>query len=207
MGAIVGDAMGDPRQYGLDAAAAAAFCALLWPRLKSKDAFAIAVLAALIAVLVAPHAPAGVPVLVAACTALLAGLSRRVHHDPPGPHEWPDQAGPRIGGSRDVVMSTWTALLLACGLAFVLKYLGYVVPASWLDGERTTRITSALPIALLAALVGVQTLTSGTGSITLDSRAAAVAVAIVALLLRAPFIVVVILGAAVAAGLRLLGLP
>jgi branched-subunit amino acid transport protein len=104
-------------------------------------------------------------------------------------------------------MSTWTALLLACGLAFVLKYLGYVVPASWLDGERTTRITSALPIALLAALVGVQTLTSGTGSITLDSRAAAVAVAIVALLLRAPFIVVVILGAAVAAGLRLLGLP
>lgn len=104
-------------------------------------------------------------------------------------------------------MSTWTALLIACGLAFVLKYLGYVVPASWLDGERTTRITSALPIALLAALVGVQTLTSGTGSITLDSRAAAVAVAIVALLLRAPFIVVVILGAAVAAGLRLLGLP
>jgi branched-subunit amino acid transport protein len=104
-------------------------------------------------------------------------------------------------------MSTWTALLLACGLAFVLKYLGYVVPASWLDGERTTRITSALPIALLAALVGVQTLTSSTGSITLDSRAVAVGVAIVALLLRAPFIVVVILGAAVAAGLRLLGLP
>lgn len=104
-------------------------------------------------------------------------------------------------------MSTWTALLAACGLAFALKYLGYVVPASWLSGERTTRITSALPIALLAALVGVQTLTSGTGSITLDSRAAAVAVAIVALLLRAPFIVVVVLGAAVAAGLRLLGLP
>ncbi len=104
-------------------------------------------------------------------------------------------------------MSTWTALLVASGLAFVLKYLGYVVPASWLDGERTTRITSALPIALLAALVGVQTLTSGTGAITLDSRAAAVGVAIVALLLRAPFILVVVLAAAVAAGLRLLGLP
>jgi hypothetical protein len=104
-------------------------------------------------------------------------------------------------------VSTWTALLIACGLAFVLKLLGYVVPATWLDGARTTRITSALPIALLAALVGVQTLTSGSGAITLDSRAAAVGVAIVALLLRAPFIVVVILGAAVAAGLRLLGLP
>ena len=104
-------------------------------------------------------------------------------------------------------MSTWTALLIAGGLAFVLKFLGYVVPASWLDGERTTRVTSALPIALLAALVGVQTLTSGSGTTALDSRAAAVGVAIVALLLRAPFIVVVILAAAVAAGLRLLGLP
>jgi hypothetical protein len=104
-------------------------------------------------------------------------------------------------------MSTWTALLIACGLAFVLKFLGYVVPASWLDGERTSRVTAALPIALLAALVGVQTLTSSAGTVTLDSRAAAVGVAMVALLLRAPFIVVVILGAAVAAGLRLLGLP
>ena len=91
VGAVVGDAMGDPRRYGLDAAAAAAFCALLWPRLKSKDAVAIAALAALIAVLVAPHAPAGVPVLVAACTALLAGLWQRAHHDPPPPHRWPDQ--------------------------------------------------------------------------------------------------------------------
>lgn len=92
VGAIVGDAMGDPRRYGLDAAAAAAFCALLWPRLKSKDAVAIAALAAVIAVLVAPHAPAGVPVLVAACTALLAGVWRRAHHDPPPPHQWPHDA-------------------------------------------------------------------------------------------------------------------
>ena len=94
VGAVVGDAMGDPRQYGLDAAAAAAFCALLWPRLKSKDAVAIAVLAAVIAVFVAPHAPAGVPVLIAACTALLAGVWRRAHHDPPPPHRWPDLDSP-----------------------------------------------------------------------------------------------------------------
>ncbi len=90
VGAVVGDAMGDPRRYGLDAAAAAAFCALLWPRLKSRDAFAIAALAAVIAVLVAPHAPAGVPVLVAAATALLAGWSNRAHRDPAPPHQWPD---------------------------------------------------------------------------------------------------------------------
>jgi len=90
VGALVGDALGDPRAYGLDAAAAAAFCALLWPRLKSADAFAIAALAALIAVLVAPHAPAGVPVLVAALAALLAGVWPRAHHDPPPPHRWGD---------------------------------------------------------------------------------------------------------------------
>ena len=94
VGAVVGDAMGDPRRYGLDAAAAAAFCALLWPRLKSRDAFAIAALAAVVAVLVAPHAPAGVPVLVAACTALLAGWSNRAHHDPAPPHQWPDTTRP-----------------------------------------------------------------------------------------------------------------
>jgi hypothetical protein len=104
-------------------------------------------------------------------------------------------------------MSTWTAVLLASALAFALKYAGHLVPASWLDGERTTRVTSALPIALLAALVGVQTLTSSSGAVVVDSRAAAVGVAVVALVLRAPFIVVVVLAAAVASGLRLLGLP
>ena len=99
VGAVVGDAMGDPRRYGLDAAAAAAFCALLWPRLKSKDAFAIAALAALVAVLVAPHAPAGVPVLVAAGTALLAGVWQRAHHDPPPPHVWPDESAEPTGSA------------------------------------------------------------------------------------------------------------
>ena len=83
------------RSYGLDAAAAAAFCALLWPRLKSADAFAIAASAAVVAVLLAPHAPPGVPVLVAASAALLAGLWRRAHHDPPAPHVWDTGTGGR----------------------------------------------------------------------------------------------------------------
>jgi predicted branched-subunit amino acid permease len=74
LGAIVGDALGDPKQYGLDAAAPAAFCALLWPRLKSGDARAVAVVAAVIALVVAPHAPAGIPVLVAAFAAIVAGV-------------------------------------------------------------------------------------------------------------------------------------
>jgi predicted branched-subunit amino acid permease len=74
LGAIVGNALGDPRQYGLDAAAPAAFCALLWPRLKHGDARAVAAVAAVIALMVAPHAPAGVPVLVAAVAAIVAGV-------------------------------------------------------------------------------------------------------------------------------------
>ena len=95
LGALAGDAMGDPRRYGLDAAAAAAFCALLWPRLRSADAFAIAGAALVVAVVLAPQAPAGVPVLVAATTSLAAGVWRRAHHDPAPPHHWVDEEAAR----------------------------------------------------------------------------------------------------------------
>ena len=90
LGALVGDALGDPRRFGLDAAAPAAFCALLWPRLKSGDARAVAAVAAVIAVVVTPLAPAGIPVLVAALAAIVAGLlpSR-------GPRERDVPKGPR----------------------------------------------------------------------------------------------------------------
>jgi predicted branched-subunit amino acid permease len=85
LGAVVGNALGDPRVYGLDAAAPAAFCALLWPRLKSGDARAVAAVSAVIALVVAPHAPAGIPVLVAALAAIVAGLlPTRAPTDPDG---------------------------------------------------------------------------------------------------------------------------
>ena len=74
VGALVGNTLGDPKVYGLDAAAAAAFLALLWPRLRTSDARAVGVAAGVVALLLAPHAPAGVPVLVAAGTAVIAGL-------------------------------------------------------------------------------------------------------------------------------------
>lgn len=74
VGAILGNALGDPKAYGFDAAAAAAFCALLWPRLRSRDAAAVAAVAALLAALLAPAAPPGIPVLVAALAAVAAGL-------------------------------------------------------------------------------------------------------------------------------------
>lgn len=90
-GALIGDALGDPRTYGLDAAAAAAFCALLWPRLKSRDTVAVAIAAAVVAVSLVPRAPAGVPVLVAAAAALLAGVLPGAHHDPQPPHHFEDE--------------------------------------------------------------------------------------------------------------------
>lgn len=76
-GALAGEAMGDPRAYGLDAAAAAAFVGLLWPRLRGREPLATAALAVVITVVVAPFAPAGVPVLAAVCAALLVGLPPR----------------------------------------------------------------------------------------------------------------------------------
>jgi branched-subunit amino acid transport protein len=102
-------------------------------------------------------------------------------------------------------MSMWLALLVATAIAFGLKLVGYLVPADLLSEPHVKRVTAALPIALLAALVAIQTFNGEGGAFTLDARLAAVGVAIVALLLRAPFIVVVVLGAATAAGLRALG--
>ncbi len=70
VGALVGNALGDPKTYGLDAAAAGAFCALLWPRLHRRDALATAALAAFLTMVTAPALPAGVPILVAALAAI-----------------------------------------------------------------------------------------------------------------------------------------
>ncbi len=72
-GALVGDALGDPRRYGLDAAAAAAFLALLWPRLADARTRAVAAGAVAVAALLVPLVPPGVPVLTAAVVALVAG--------------------------------------------------------------------------------------------------------------------------------------
>ena len=95
LGALVGNALGDPRVYGLDAAAPAAFCALLWPRLKSGDTRAVAAVSAVIALVVAPHAPAGIPVLVAALAAVVAGLlPTRDRDDLGGERTPPDEETP-----------------------------------------------------------------------------------------------------------------
>lgn len=74
VGAVVGNAMGDPRAWGLDAAAAAAFVGLIWPRLRDRTGRVTAALAACIAVVSFAPTPAGVPVLLAAVAALVVGL-------------------------------------------------------------------------------------------------------------------------------------
>jgi predicted branched-subunit amino acid permease len=76
IGAVIGDLLGDPKVYGLDAVAAAAFLALLWPQLGSGDARLTAVLAGLIALLLAPAVAPGVPVLTAALAAVIVSLVR-----------------------------------------------------------------------------------------------------------------------------------
>ena len=95
VGALAGDALGDPKQWGLDGAAVAAFLGLLWPRLRSFDAAALAVACALVTVLAVPWVPPGVPILVAAVVAGIVGWvrARRV---PPGEGLEPD-IEPRAG--------------------------------------------------------------------------------------------------------------
>lgn len=73
LGALLGDVLGDPKQWGLDAAAAAAFLALLWPRLKERQAIVVGVAAAVVAAALTPVLMPGLPVLVAALVAIIVG--------------------------------------------------------------------------------------------------------------------------------------
>ncbi len=82
VGAIAGDALGDPRMYGLDAAVGGAFLALLWPRLQERRNQLVAVLAVALALGLVPVTPAGVPVLAAAGIALLVGSMPRAAGPP-----------------------------------------------------------------------------------------------------------------------------
>ena len=77
VGAVAGEAVGDPRTFGLDAAVGAAFLALLWPRLGERRNVAVGLLAAAVALSVVPVTAPGVPVLAAGGVALLAGVLTR----------------------------------------------------------------------------------------------------------------------------------
>jgi branched chain amino acid efflux pump len=98
---------------------------------------------------------------------------------------------------------TWVAVLLTSAGAYLEKLAGLSVPTRVLDAPRVRRVALLLPIALLSALTAVQVFADGR-TLVVDARAAGLAYAFVALLLRAPFLVVVVGAAAVAAGVRAL---
>lgn len=102
-------------------------------------------------------------------------------------------------------MNGWAWVLIACAATYVLKLLGYLVPERLLDHPAVVRVSALLPVALLAGLVAVQTVGGPGRTLVLDARLAGLGVAAVALLLRAPFLVVITAAAAAAALLRGLG--
>ena len=97
---------------------------------------------------------------------------------------------------------TWFAILGAGMDCYVLKLAGVSLPARVLEHPVVERVADLIPVALLAALVAVQVFADGT-RLTVDARTAGLAASVVALLLRAPFLVVVFVAAATAALLRL----
>ncbi|MGB7448196.1 MAG: AzlD domain-containing protein [Ornithinimicrobium sp.] len=100
-------------------------------------------------------------------------------------------------------MSLWAAVLAACALSYGLKLSGYLVPERALADERVGRVTPLLPVALLSALILTQSLLDGGGQLTLDARAAGLGVAVLALMARAPFLLVLVLAALTAALVRM----
>jgi len=96
----------------------------------------------------------------------------------------------------------WTAVILAGLGCYLLKLAGLSVPPRILEAPVVARVAGLMPVALLSALVAVQTF-AGDAGLVVDARLAGLAFAVVALLLRAPFLVVVIGAAVVAALLRL----
>jgi branched-subunit amino acid transport protein len=99
--------------------------------------------------------------------------------------------------------AVWIGVLACAGGCYLLKLAGLSVPETVLERPLVRRMAALLPVALLAALVAVGTFADGRG-LVVDARAAGVAAAFIALLLRAPFLLVVIVAAAVAALVRLL---
>jgi branched-subunit amino acid transport protein len=98
---------------------------------------------------------------------------------------------------------TWAAILVAGAGCYLLKLAGLSVPPKVLENPLVERIADLLPVALLSALIGVQVLGSGQ-HLAVDARLVGLGAAVVALLLRAPFIVVVLVAATSAALVRLL---
>ena len=99
---------------------------------------------------------------------------------------------------------SWTAILVLAAGSYALKVLGLVVLGDRELPPPVARCVALLPAALLPALIAVQTLTTDDRWV-IDARAAGVGAAIVAAWCRAPFAVVVVVGASVTALVRAFG--
>ena len=94
----------------------------------------------------------------------------------------------------------WIATIGTSVIAFALKFSGHSMPQHWLENPKLQRVNALIPIALLSALVAVQTFTSQS-KVMIDHRLAGLSVAIIALFLKAPFPVVVLSAAATSAAI------
>ncbi|MEU8772242.1 AzlD domain-containing protein [Streptomyces sp. NPDC048606] len=101
-------------------------------------------------------------------------------------------------------MNVWIAIGLTVVGCYAVKLAGLLVPAAALERPTVRRLAALLPVALLAALTAQQTFSTGS-ALVVDARAAGLAAAGLALLLRAPFLVVVAAAVVVTAGVRALG--
>ena len=97
----------------------------------------------------------------------------------------------------------WAVVLAGSLGCYLLKLAGLSVPAAWVQRPAVTRVVEFVPAALLAALVAVQAATSD-GALVADGRLVGLAVAALALALRAPFIVVLLLAGAAGAMVHVL---
>lgn len=98
---------------------------------------------------------------------------------------------------------TWAAIIGGALACYLVKLAGLSVPERVLRDERVRRAAALLPVALLTALAVTQTF-STRGALVLDARGLGVGAALVAVLLRAPFLAVVTIAALVAAGARVM---
>jgi branched-subunit amino acid transport protein len=101
---------------------------------------------------------------------------------------------------------TWIAVLVTAAGCYGLKLAGLTVPQRVLASPRARRFAELVPVALLAALAAMQSTTSGHALDFDPARLAGMGAAVVALLLRAPFLVVIIAAAGTAAALRAAGI-
>ena len=185
VGAVAGNAIGDPRTYGLDAAVGAAFLALLWPRLHE------------------PAQPAG------RRRPPPRSRSGRCRSCPPAyrcspPRPWRCSPGSSTKDEPQERAAVIWAAIIATGVGcYLLKLAGLSVPPRVLERPLVERVADLIPVALLAALIAVQVFSRRAQPGRSTPAPLGLGVAVVLLLLRAPFLVVVFGAALVAALVRL----